>query len=242
MDLKEEHVIGNKIYDHWYYIAKGKAMRKFLDGVRIPEVLDVGAGSGTFSRQLLDEGFCDSAVCLDPNYAEERTENHNGKQIRFVKHFEKSSQKLILMMDVLEHVADDVTLLKKYSDSVEPGGHIFITVPAFQFIWSGHDVFLEHHRRYTIPMIEEVVKRADPTLIPVKTRYFFACLFPAVAAIRLCKKVLLDRGALKMQSELKLYPDWLNKALIVAHDVECRTVFSFNKFCGLTVFCMCRKN
>jgi SAM-dependent methyltransferase len=241
MDLKEEeYILGDKIHDHWYYVSKGRAMRKFLGDMKIPEILDVGAGSGIFSRQLLNEGVCDRAVCLDPNYPEEKTENHNGKQIQFVKTIEKSSQKLILMMDVLEHVPDDLALLKEYVDSMEVGGHVLITVPAFQFLWSGHDVFLEHYRRYTIEMIEAVVKKAGMT--PVESRYFFGSIFPAIAAIRGIKKAFLDRGAIKAQSELKLYPDWLNNALITVHDIERRTFFSFNKLFGLSIFCMCRKN
>lgn len=239
MDIKEELILGDKIHDHWYYVSKGRAMRKFLGSLKAPEVLDVGAGSGIFSRQLIDEGICDSAVCVDPNYAEEKTENHNGKQIHFVKKIEKSSQKLILMMDVLEHVSDDLAFLKEYVDSMAPGGHVFITVPAFQFMWSGHDVFLEHHRRYTIKRVEEIAKKADVT--PVKSSYFFGSLFPAMAVIRTVNRALLTSGRLKAQSDLKLYPDWFNKTLIAVHDIERHVFLKFNRFFGLSVFCLCRK-
>jgi SAM-dependent methyltransferase len=215
-------------------------MKIFLGDMKVPVVLDVGAGSGIFSRQLMDEGVCDSAVCVDPNYAEEKIENHHGKQIHFVKTIKNRSQKLILMMDVLEHVSDDLALLKEYVDSMKSGGYVLITVPAFQFMWSGHDVFLGHHRRYTIEMIEAVIKKANMT--PVKSRYFFGSLFPAIAVIRLIRKILLNRGTLKAQSDLKLYPDWLNNTLTVIHDIECRTLFGFNKGFGLSVFCLCRKN
>lgn len=215
-------------------------MRQFLGDIKIPEVLDVGAGSGIFSRQLLDNGICERAVCMDPNYLEEKTEVHNGKKISFVKIHKRTSQKLILMMDVLEHVPDDLALLKEYVDSMSAGGHALITVPAFQFMWSGHDVFLEHYKRYTIGKIEALAKKANMT--PVKSRYFFGSLFPALAAIRLSKKILVNRGALEAQSELKLYPDWLNHALISVHDIERRTLFGFNKLFGLSVFCLCRKN
>lgn len=240
MDLKEEDILGEKIHGHWYYVSKGRAMRKFLGDMKVPEVLDVGAGSGIFSRQLIDEGLCDSAVCVDANYTEEKTEDYHGKQIHFVKTIEKRSQKLVLMMDVLEHVPDDLAFLKEYADSMASGCHVFITVPAFQFLWSGHDVFLEHHRRYTIKMLEAVVKKAGMT--PVKSRYFFASLFPVVAAIRLIKKAILDRGALQAQSDLKLYPDWLNNALITLHDIERRLFLDFNKLFGLSVFCLCHKS
>jgi hypothetical protein len=241
MDLKEESILGNRIAEHWYYVSKGRAMRRFLgDAEKIPEVLDVGAGSGIFSRQLIDTGLCDGAICLDPHYPEDRTETHGGKPIRFVRSLTKSSHKLILMMDVLEHVADDVALLKRYADNnLAPDGQVLITVPAFLFLWSGHDVFLEHHRRYTISGVEAVVRKAG--LTPAKSRYFFAGLFPVIAARRWCRRVLLDRCAVKAESDLRLYPNWLNTVLTTIHDIERCTLFGFNRLLGLTVFCLCRK-
>lgn len=244
MDLKEEDILGEKIHDHWYYISKGRALRKFLGGMKVPEVLDVGAGSGIFSRQLIDSGFCDRAICIDPNYVEEKVENYHGKPIHFIKSLEKDfakdSEIIILMMDVLEHVADDAGLLKTYGENLTTGGYVLITVPAFQFMWSGHDVFLGHYRRYTIKDLESVVKQAGMT--PVKSRYFFGSLFPVVAAIRLLKKALLERGTLKAQSELKPYPNWLNTTLIAVHDMERQMLFDANQLFGLSIFCLCRKH
>ncbi|MDH5722731.1 MAG: class I SAM-dependent methyltransferase [Alphaproteobacteria bacterium] len=239
MDLKEEDILGDKIHDHWYYVAKGKAMRAFLGDIKVEEVLDVGAGSGIFSRQLLDHNIAQSAVCVDPNYEAETEEDQNGKPIRFVKSIENTTQNLVLMMDVLEHVPDDTALLKEYADTMPVGGKILITVPAFQLMWSGHDVFLEHYRRYTIEMMEKTIKNAG--LQPIKSRYFFGSLFPVVAAIRLTKKILLEKGDIEAKSELKLYPDWLNQSLISVHDLERLSLFKFNKLFGLSVFCLCEK-
>jgi hypothetical protein len=207
--------------------------------MRVSEVLDVGAGSGIFSRQLMAAGVCDSAVCVDPNYPQERMESVGGKQIRFVKAVKNVPQKLVLMMDVLEHVPDDLALLSDYTAGMDTDAHVLITVPAFQFMWSGHDVFLEHYRRYTLDEIETVVKRAGMT--PVRSRYFFGSLFPAIAALRLVRKSLLDRGTLEPQSDLKVYPDWANSTLIALHDIERHILFGMNKLFGLSVFCLCRK-
>lgn len=239
MDLKEEDILGDKITEHWYYVAKGRAMRQFLGNVRVPEVLDVGAGSGIFSRQLLDHNICESAVCVDPNYPKEWEEHQNGKPIKFVKSIDRTTQKLVLMMDVLEHVEDDVGLLKMYADTMPADGRVLITVPAFQFMWSGHDVFLEHYRRYTIPMMEEVIRKAS--LQPLRSRYFFGSLFSAVAAIRIPRRILFEKGCIEGKSELKLYPNWLNKTLIGIHDIERETLFHVNKFFGLSVFALCGK-
>src|SRR3546814_19735603 len=63
-------------------------------------------------------------------------------------------------MDVLEHVEDDAGLLRTYLDKAPPQAQAVITVPAFQFLWSHHDVFLEHHRRYTLKTLSRVVERA----------------------------------------------------------------------------------
>ena len=239
MDLKEEAILGNAIENHWYYVSKGRALRDFLGDVKAPQVLDVGAGSGIFSRQLLDEGLCESALCVDPNYGEERCEQHHGKQIRFVRRVDGGQQKLLLMMDVLEHITDDIGFLKEYANSLDRGGHILITVPAFQFMWSGHDVFLEHRRRYTIGTIEAVVR--DVGLVPLKTRYFFGSLFPLVALARLVRRMLLERGVTTARSELKVYPTWTNKLLIKIHDLERKCFFAFNRSFGLSIFCICRK-
>ncbi len=239
MDLKEVEILGDNIQDHWYYVSKARAMCKFLNNIKVPEVLDVGAGSGFFSRQLLDSGICDIAYCIDPYYEEEKTENHNGKELHFIKATDKSCQKLILMMDVIEHVPDDVAFIEAYAKRLEPGGKILITVPAFQFIWSGHDVFLEHYRRYTRQMLDTVVFKAG--LTPVKSRYYFASLFPVVAAGRIIKNSLRSHGKLESKSELTLYPGWLNRALTTLHDIERHTLFEMNEAFGLSLFCLCEK-
>jgi len=234
VDLKEEEILGSAIATHWYYVAKGKAMLQLLGGRRMSSVLDVGAGSGIFSRQLLDTGLCTSATCVDPFYAEEREENYTGKKIRFVRNVDNVTQPLVLMMDVLEHVDDDVALLSRYVQMMPSGGRVLITVPAFRFLWSGHDVFLEHRRRYTAKMLAQTVEKSGLKI--TRIRYFFGLLFPAVAAIR-----MLRPPATEPKSDLKVYPQWLNSALIAIHDLERIVLFPWNKIAGLSVFCICEK-
>ena len=49
-------------------------------------------------------------------------------------------------------------LLRHYAAKVPSGAHFLVTVPAFRFLWSGHDVFLEHKRRYTLAEIEATMR------------------------------------------------------------------------------------
>lgn len=189
-----------------------------------------------FTRQLLDFGLAQRGVCVDPAYDSERVETHNGREIAFVRGVDDVPQKLLLMMDVLEHVDDDIGLLREYTDRMAPGGRVLITVPAFQFLWSGHDVFLEHRRRYTLSQIENVARRAD--LRVLKGRYFFGALFPLVAAIRIRDRVQLGAGKIEAKSQLKLASSIVNSALVRIHDVERVSLFSINRLAGLTAFCL----
>ena len=50
---------------------------------------------------------------------------------------------LLILMDVIEHVDDPIALIESYKDFLRPGAHILITVPAFQSLWSQHDVLLD---------------------------------------------------------------------------------------------------
>jgi SAM-dependent methyltransferase len=239
MDVKEEDILGPEISRHWYYVSKGRALKHFLQHVRKASLLDVGAGSGVFSRQLLDAGICEQATCVDPAYAEERTELHNGHEIAFVRSVERPTHDLLLMMDVLEHVDDDVGLLRQYSEHLPGGGWVLITVPAFQFLWSGHDVFLEHRRRYTRRQIEDVVERAG--LSVVRSRYFFGLLFPVAAMIRLFGAWRRKVAGGAPQSDLRKSSAPVNKVLTLIHDLERATLFRFNGIAGLSVFCLARR-
>jgi SAM-dependent methyltransferase len=238
MDVKEEEILGPSVGSHWYYVSKGRALERMLHDVKTTQVLDVGAGSGVFARRLIEAGICERATCVDPAYENERIEDHRGHRLSFVRSVADDRQELILMMDVLEHVADDVGLLSHYARLLGRNGHVLITVPAFQFLWSGHDEYLEHHRRYTKASIEKVVIAAG--LDVVRTRYFFGLLFPVVAALRCADRYMVRHRNKEAKSALRPYPDILNKALILVHDLERGMLFPLNRLAGLTVFCLAR--
>lgn len=238
MDVKEESILGSDLQNHWYYVSKGRALRAMLGDVRFSEVLDVGAGSGIFSRQLLEAGICDRATCVDPAYSKEHSESLKGHELSFVRSVDKQTQDLVLLMDVLEHVEDDVQLLRQYTESLPRDGLVAITVPAFQFLWSGHDVFLDHFRRYSRPMLKDVVAAAGLEMVGI--RYFFGVLFPAVAILRLANARLFRRPDVEAKSSLKRHGSTVNSMLTIVHDLERKLVFPINRLAGLSLFCLAR--
>lgn len=238
MDLKEERAIGGDPASHWYYISKGRAIRSLIGAGPFPAILDVGAGSGVFSRMLTEEGVAARSVCVDPNYSDEWISAHLGGAVAYTRSVSESDAPLVLMIDVIEHVDDDVALIADYVRMSKPGTRFLISVPAFNFLWSPHDDFLEHRRRYTLETLETSVRAAG--LEPVTLRYFFGMLFPAVAAMRIADRAFKgDRT--ESESALKPAPGWLTKTLVAVHDVERATLFPLNRLAGVTAFCLAEK-
>ncbi|MDZ7628298.1 MAG: methyltransferase domain-containing protein [Parvularculaceae bacterium] len=238
MDLKEERAIGGDPASHWYYISKGRAIRALIGEAHHDGVLDVGAGSGVFSRMLTAEGIAERATCVDPNYSDAQMKTASTGRVRYVRSVTETNASLVLMIDVIEHVDDDVALVADYAAIAPAGARFIISVPAFNFLWSSHDDFLEHRRRYTLETLEQTVIAAG--LKPLSTRYFFGALFPAVAALRLADRALKgDKQA--AASALKAAPEWLNRSLVAIHDVERAALFPFNKLAGVTAFCLAEK-
>jgi SAM-dependent methyltransferase len=94
---------------------------------------------------------------------------------------------LIAILDVIEHVDEDVAGLASLARKLRPGGRILITVPAFPFMWSAHDVVNHHKRRYTRRTLKKLVRDAGLRLELLS--WFNSLLFPLAAASRLAGRV-----------------------------------------------------
>lgn len=238
MDLKETDILGDDIAQHWYYRTKAMAMIRLLSKTRPSTILDVGAGSGFFSRYLLDNSSAHDAWCVDIKYTNDSDTFENGKPVYFRRSIEQIDADLILLMDVLEHVIDDVGLLNFYASKVPKGALFLISVPAFQFLWSDHDVFLEHKRRYQLNQIEEVARLAGLTVM--SGSYYFGVVFPIAVAMRLSKRKSV-RSNMPARSHLSKHHPLVNSTLATLCILEL-ALMKFNRFAGLTAFCLAKKH
>ena len=237
MDLKEEDILGRDILTHWYYRSKAKALLQYIEPSNCRSILDVGAGSGFFTKFLLKHTEASSGVCIDISYSEEWDQTIEGKTIRYRKSCGQTDCDIVLLMDVLEHVDDDVGLMAEYIAKVPSGTQFMITVPAFSFLWSNHDLFLDHRRRYTISSLKKVINHAGLHMISIS--YYFGFVFPLAAAIRLPQKVLKG-DKLEPKSNLKKHSLVTNSVLSALCTIEL-PFLRINRLAGLSVFCLCRK-
>lgn len=225
MDIKEEGLIGD-IDNHWYYRAKLAALHRMVPTQGPTRILDVGAGSGFFAASLLHSTNARAATCVDPGYPENRDDARFGKPLLFRQSVDQSDADLVLLMDVIEHVEDDVSLVRQYVDKVAPGTRFIVSVPAFMWLWSGHDAFLGHYRRYTLDGIERVLCAAGLTV--ECGCYFYGSVLPIVVLSRV-------RQNSEVRSQMREFGPVLNTMFWLACRVEL-PLFRANRVAGLTAF------
>jgi SAM-dependent methyltransferase len=108
---------------------------------------------------------------------------------------------LVTAFDIIEHVEDDGAAFAELGRVCRRGGHMLVTVPAFQFLWGNQDIVSHHRRRYTLAELGAHVRSAG--FEPRRLSYFNAILFPAVAAVRVARRL---RGEPR-RGEVRLHDD-----------------------------------
>jgi len=128
--------------------------------------------------------------------------------------FAPDSFDLVAMLDVLEHVDDDIGSLKAVAERLARGGRLLLTVPAYGFLWSRHDELHHHKRRYRKGDLLGVARAAG--LQPEYVSYFNTLLFPLIAAKRLAGRILRESG----KADDEMPPAGLNRLLGAVFAIE----------------------
>ena len=182
---------------HWWFRGRLAVIRATLRRALPPRrvrLLELGCGSGNVLAALSEFG---EAVGMDAHDELSAAARAAGLDVR-VGHLPDDLgvppgwAEVVLLLDVIEHVDDDVAALGAARTGVGEGGLLVVTVPAYQWLWSGHDEVLGHRRRYTGGELRAAVERAGFTVLRVS--YFNTLLFPLLAAVRAWKRIRGDRG------------------------------------------------
>lgn len=151
-------------------------------------VLDIGCGDTFVAEQLAADAPGATFYAVDTAFTPELVEHYrarlNPRRILPFPSLESieppiaSPASLILLMDVIEHIEDDRGFLKGLRRRAYIGAdtRFLITVPAFQSLFSSHDAFLGHYRRYSNRTLRKVVEESGFTVIDIG--YFFGSLLP----------------------------------------------------------------
>lgn len=209
--------------DHWWYRGRRRIIRAELD--RLPldggvRVLDAGCGSGRTLEELQRYGEVEG-IELDPGAAEVARSRGCG-EVRVGRlerlPWDDALFDLITCLDVIEHTPDDRVALRELRRVCKPRGFLLVTVPAYQALWSLHDVVNHHYRRYAPRALRRAAHAAGWRVR--RMTFFNALLLGPAAAVRIAERRRNPAG--DYTPELMLGPRWLNGVLEQPLRIEAR--------------------
>jgi SAM-dependent methyltransferase len=185
MDLIENGSIVENGNRHPWELARYAIIKKNVkkiiskSGTNL-RVIDIGCGDAYVINRLQRELELNCAIGVDINFSEDHLQqlDEKGKLVEYFRSFEEISVSvkddyLILLNDVLEHIDGDDAFLMAVINQFSKAKSLtfYITVPAFQFVFSQHDIDLLHYRRYTLRGLGALAEKNN---LAVKEKgYFF---------------------------------------------------------------------
>jgi SAM-dependent methyltransferase len=225
MDAREIDEMRRLEDHHWWFVGKRLLVAALLgDALARPGacVLDVGCGTGGVLAGLgsgvrpfgVDFSTLALAHCRARGLGAVACSSAGALP------FAPGSFDVVLLLDVLEHFADEQALLAEIRRLVRPGGRVLVSVPAFQSLWSEHDVVLQHIRRYRAGQLRRVLERARFTI--ERLTYTNAVAFPPAVLVRgvLQRLGLMASGGTDFREHRAL----VNDSLVGAYRLEAAAI------------------
>ena len=207
---------------HWWYRGRRRIVRGALDELGLPpaaRLLDAGCAAGHMLDLLAEFG---TAIGVDSDAASVAVAIECGRDAYTAAlpelPFPDGSFDASVCLDVLEHIEDDVAALTELARVTKPDGALLITVPAYQSLWSNHDVVNDHMRRYRAGTLKPVALRAGWRV--ERMTYFNSLLLPPAALVRLTERWRPREPAKEHSSDLERTPAVLNGLLELPMRIE----------------------
>jgi SAM-dependent methyltransferase len=180
-------------------------------------IFDIGAGNGVVSIALQNNGF--DVVLVEPGTDAVFNAKMRGVRNIICSTFEDAGFKekilpAIGLFDVLEHMENDSDILSLMKRSLINDGRLYITVPAYQFLWSSEDIITGHYRRYRLGNLSTLLKKCGFDI--EFATYFFTILPLPIFLFRTLPTLLLIRkeGSVELTTkEHNLKPNMLGTIL-----------------------------
>jgi SAM-dependent methyltransferase len=196
---------------HWWYRGRRTVLERVIAGLQLPRparILDAGCGSG---RNMVELGRLGTVTGVElsgtsVSLARQREAGEVIEGSVLEMPFDSNSFDLAVSLDVIEHLEQEVDALAELRRVVAPGGSLLVTVPAYGWLWSGHDEINHHHRRYTRRSLQRVAE--DAGWKQVRTTYFNSLLLPVAILLRALER--LNTKTTESSLDLWVPPEPLN--------------------------------
>jgi SAM-dependent methyltransferase len=201
--------------------------RLIRESTEAKDLIDFGAGIGTFSKRLRMAGY--HVKCIEPDPLQrQRLEEQGFDTLENITSVADDSASFIYSLNVFEHIHDDSVAIREIRQKLKPGGTLLIYVPAFECLWSALDEKLCHHRRYTKTTILCLVYQEG---LEIENVRYADCLgFISALVFRL----FYETASMRTATSISFYDHWLFPPSRVLDKL-------FDRWFGKNVYVLCRK-
>lgn len=205
-------------------------------------VLDVGCGTGIWTQQLSRLG-----ITVGVDYSKEALAFCRTRELSNLLRasaceipFHSNAFSLVTAFGVIEHIDEDQKMLSELFRVCRPGGYVFLLTSAYRFLWSYHDDFVHHKRRYLRSELLSKVRNAGFEIY--KISYVNSILFPGIAGVRMFQRIKYFRPkCAERVTEIFDVKGALNKALRSILEVEAYLLQFISFPFGVGLLCIARK-
>lgn len=230
---------------HWWHRAKRQlvleAISRFSPSSdkRKLKILDIGCGTGKnieVFQQFADAYGVDISLEALKFCQKRGLNNIKLVDVESKLPFKDNTFDIVTMLDVLEHI-EEKTVLKEINRVLKPGGNVYVSVPAFQWLWSEWDEVLHHKRRYTKSSLAKVLRKHG---FEVRfSTYVYSFLVAPVWLVRTIKSKFSNE---KYESDFKLGSPMINTLLEKLATWERKILWLFPLPFGTSVFTAAQKD
>jgi SAM-dependent methyltransferase len=227
--------------NHWWIKSKCKIVDSFLKSTireRNLSIIDIGSGFGAVIPALKKWGYVDAVESYER--AHPVLQKLGVKKIIDIPDFPETIPEgkydLVCLADVLEHIKDDFYAAQVIHDRMlSDRGRIILTVPAYQWLWTSHDLIHHHCRRYNHRRLELVLKRAG--FKNIRISYFMTLLFP----LAIVQRVVLKFFPSKTLDDTPPHP-FINTLFSTIFGIESILLRKINLPFGLSLIAIAEKS
>jgi len=236
--------------EHWWFRWRFDLITEIVASLQAGpsfRMLDAGCGTGQMLKCLerLGDAIGIDTSPLAIHYAKTRGVRHLVQGSINAMPFPSATFDCVLALDVIEHVDDDLGILAQLHEVVKPGGHLIVTVPAFQMLWSEHDVINLHKRRYRASGLRRLIEEAGFAI--ERVTYCNTMLTFPVFVTRKAKNLLRAFKHYRniepdpLESDLTDYPRAINTALYWLLKGELQLMRHVNFPFGVSILAVARR-